>query len=296
MLETLHHCPICEGTDFDPFLTCEDYTVSHEKFNIVKCKQCNFLFTNPRPDAKSIGKYYQAEAYISHTNTNKGIINKIYQLVRKKTLKNKLNIINGLSNSKSGILLDVGCGTGAFLEVCQQAGWQVRGVEPDENARALAQQKIKSSIHTDITALNEKNYFDTITLWHVLEHVNSLEATIIQLKSLLKEQGKLIIAVPNHLAKEAISFQEYWAAYDVPRHLYHFTPNSIKQLFEKYDCKVVQTIPMKYDAFYISLLSSKYKTRKTQYFKAFLEGWKSNQKAKKTNNYSSLIYIIEKNT
>jgi 2-polyprenyl-3-methyl-5-hydroxy-6-metoxy-1,4-benzoquinol methylase len=293
-MEELKNCPVCQNNTFVEFLKVQDYTVSQEKFTIQECKNCSFKFTNPRPDLTQIGDYYKAESYISHTNTSKGLIAKLYHSVRKYTLKGKLNLINSLSPTK-GKLLDVGCGTGMFLNVCRENGWTVNGIEPDGGARQIAEEINKAAIKTEILSSFKNETFEIITMWHVLEHVHLLNETVDWLKERLNEKGYLIIAVPNHESKDAEIYQEHWAAYDVPRHLYHFSQKSIKQLFEQKGFSLKETLPMKFDSFYVSMLSTKYQSGKINYIKAFLDGLKSNLSAGGNNgNYSSLIYIFKK--
>lgn len=293
-MEELKNCPVCQNNTFVEFLKVQDFTVSQEKFSIQECKNCGFKFTNPRPDLTQIGDYYKAESYISHTNTSKGLIAKLYHSVRKYTLKGKLNLINSLIPQK-GKLLDVGCGTGMFLNECREDGWRVNGIEPDGGARQIAEEINKASIKTEILSSFKNETFEIITMWHVLEHVHLLNETVDWLKERLSENGYLIIAVPNHESKDAEIYQEHWAAYDVPRHLYHFSQKSIKQLFEQKGFSLKETLPMKFDSFYVSMLSTKYQSGKINYIKAFLDGLKSNMSAGSNNgNYSSLIYIFKK--
>lgn len=293
-MEELKNCPVCQNNTFIEFLKVQDFTVSQEKFSIQECKNCGFKFTNPRPDLTQIGEYYKAESYISHTNTSKGLIAKLYHSVRKYTLKGKLNLINSLIPQK-GKLLDVGCGTGMFLNVCREDGWIVNGIEPDGGARQIAEEINKASIKTEILSSFKNETFDIITMWHVLEHVHLLNKTVDWLNERLSENGYLIIAVPNHESKDAEIYQEHWAGYDVPRHLYHYSQKSIKQLFEQKGFSLKETLPMKFDSFYVSMLSTKYQSGKINYIKAFLDGLKSNMSAGSNNgNYSSLIYIFKK--
>ncbi|PBQ32115.1 methyltransferase [Sphingobacteriaceae bacterium] len=286
------HCPVCKNQNFEHFITCEDYTVSHEKFEIVSCKQCSFKFTNPIPEFSDLGNYYKSEDYISHSNTKKGIISRLYHLVRNYTLKNKLALVS--SNVSRGTILDYGCGTGMFLDVCQNAGWRSIGMEPDSGARKIARD-MNLKVHADKTELSKAypdEKFDAITLWHVLEHVTDLEDTLNFLKARLNRDGVLIIAVPNHTSYDANHYKQFWAAYDVPRHLYHFDPISITALLSEYGFTLSQKLPMKFDSFYVSMLSEKYKTGSIRYFSAFLNGLKSNLKAKDAGDYSSVIYMF----
>lgn len=294
MLETLENCPVCASHNFEEEVVAKDHTVSQEKFRIVKCQNCGFLFTNPRPSEKAIAKYYDSDAYISHSNTKKGVINKIYHIVRKRALKSKLKLINSLS--ERGKILDAGCAIGAFLEVCQKDTWQVAGIEPDTSARKIAQNTLNINIYESILEADfADNEFQMITLWHVLEHIHQLDASIEKLKKWLAPKASLLIAVPNANAHEKNKFGAFWAAYDVPRHLYHFTPETFEKLMQKHNLKVVKHFPMFYDSYYISLLSQRYQHGKANYLKALIQGYQSNQWAKKNaQNYSSLIYQIEK--
>lgn len=293
-MKIIDKCPVCKSESFSPFLACKDYTVSQENFKIVSCNYCNFKFTNPRPEDAKLGDYYKSEDYISHSNTSKGIISKLYKSVRNYTLGKKLKLISGYVSR--GTILDYGCGTGMFLNVCQKAGWKSYGMEPDEGARKIASEmnlktfSDKESIQRQIG--EEK--FDIITLWHVLEHVTDLEQTLSFFKAKLNKNGALIIAVPNYTSYDAKHYKEFWAAYDVPRHLYHFEIETIQKLLSPFGFKLVKTKPMNFDSFYVSMLSEKYKTGSIKYFSAFIKGLKSNLKAKETKDYSSVIYIFKK--
>jgi 2-polyprenyl-3-methyl-5-hydroxy-6-metoxy-1,4-benzoquinol methylase len=292
------NCPICGAADIKDVFSVRDYTVSNESFGITRCSSCSLRFTQDVPDAFSIAPYYKSEDYISHTNTSKGLINRLYQWVRKRTLRKKRKLLEELTGMKAGQLLDVGSGTGAFVNEMATHGWQVTGLEPDEGARQLA----RKLYNAELKDVNEfyhlpANSFDAITLWHVLEHVHKLSAYVDELKKLLKENGKLFIAVPNYTSKDAAIYKEYWAAYDVPRHLYHFSPRSMQVLIEKHGLKVLQHEPMWYDSFYISMLSNNYKHGKTKLLASFFNGLRSNLKAVgNVKRCSSVIYVIGKSS
>ncbi|AKD58017.1 class I SAM-dependent methyltransferase [Spirosoma radiotolerans] len=292
-LETVDQCPVCGNSTFSSYLTCEDYLVSNQNFSIQQCQKCTFRLTNPRPNEQSIGAYYKSDQYVSHNDNSGGLINTAYRLVRNYTLRSKLNLVNQL-NGKPGKILDVGCGTGAFLETCRAGGWQVTGMEPDPDARAIAKEKLKVEIKPSLNALKGSEPFDIISLWHVLEHIPNLNESIEAIHQLLAKQGTLLIAVPNSDSYDAHYFKEYWAAYDVPRHLHHFTPSTIELLFNKHGFTLVKQKPMVFDAFYIAMLSTRYQTGKTNYSKSVQIGLTSNAEAKRTGNSSSLIYLFNK--
>lgn len=280
------------------YISCKDYSVSKKSFDLILNEELEMLETFPQPTLAELPSYYESSDYISHTDSNKSIIDKVYQLVKKYTLNKKLKLINSFDYSSKN-LLDVGCGTGDFLSTCNLDGWNVVGVEPNDKAKKLASDKLNSNskIVSDLFEINNEQ-FDVITLWHVLEHVPNLEEYIAKLKLLLKPNGTLIIAVPNYNSFDAKHYNEFWAAFDVPRHLWHFSKKSISLLFSKQNLVVEKTLPMKFDSFYVSLLSEKYKTSKSNFLKAFYIGSLSNLKAMTSNEYSSLIYVLKnhKNT
>jgi len=274
------------------YLTVKDYTVSGETFGLFRDEKMDMLITFPKPNENDLHKYYDSEEYISHTDGKGSLFERLYQFIKKFALKNKISLINQLHPSK-GKLLDIGAGTGDFLALSKVNGWEITGIEPSTKAKAIAEKKgVAFAISTEVL---EKNSFDVITMWHVLEHVPDVEKQITELKRLLKPDGTIIIAVPNFRSFDAKYYRRFWAGFDVPRHLWHFSKKAIKQLFLKEKMKVERILPMKFDAFYVSLLSEKYKTGYMNFFKAFYIGLKSNYKAKKRFQYSSLIYVI-KNT
>jgi 2-polyprenyl-3-methyl-5-hydroxy-6-metoxy-1,4-benzoquinol methylase len=182
---------------------------------------------------------------------------------------------------------------GDFLSFARQNEWQTIGVEPNEKARKIALSKNVSLIEN--TSQLEDHSVDVITMWHVLEHVPDLSKQIKELKRLLKPNGTIVIAVPNFNSFDAKHYKNFWAAYDVPRHLWHFSRLSIEKLFEREKLQLTKTLPLVFDAFYVALLSEKYRTGKMNFVSAFFIGLKSNWKATTSKEYSSLIYII-KNT
>lgn len=274
------------------FLTVKDYSVSKETFDLYHEETLDMLITHPQPSLENLGKYYESEDYISHTDNKRSLFEKLYHFIKSIALKNKLNLINSLQPNK-GKILDIGAGTGEFLSVARNDSWQTIGVEPSDRAKAIALNKGVSFV-ADTREL-ENNSFDVISMWHVLEHVPDLDRQIKELKRLLKPTGTLIIAVPNFKSFDAKHYGKFWAAYDVPIHFWHFSKTTIKLLFEKEEMKLEKVLPMKFDSFYVSLLSEKYKSGKMNFAKAFFIGLQSNWKAKENFEYSSHIYIIKNN-
>jgi len=275
------------------YLEVKDHSVSGETFQLVLNESYGFLETLPHPKETQLSDYYKTEDYISHTDSKRNLFEKAYHFVRSISLKRKLKLINSF-NSEEKNLLDIGCGTGDFLKVAQDNGWKISGIEPNDSARKIANKKTNNSVFNTEKLIQFKTHtFDVITLWHVLEHLPKLEEELTTLKSLLKENGTLIVAVPNFNSFDANYYKSFWAAYDVPRHLWHFSQQSIANLFGSKNMNVAKTLPMKFDAYYVSLLSEKYKSGFMNPLKAFWIGLRSNIKAKQSKEYSSIIYIIE---
>ena len=272
------------------YLTVKDHSVSGETFQLLLDEDLQLLKTHPQPAPENLGKYYESEDYISHTDSKRSFFEKLYHTIKQKALFDKVKLIQRLSNK--GKLLDIGAGTGDFLVTAKNFGWSATGIEPNEKAKGIAAKKGISFIAA--TEEVEDNTFDVITMWHVLEHVPDVEEQIKELKRVLKPEGVLVIAVPNFKSYDAKYYGEYWAAYDVPRHLWHFSKTAIEKLFARQDMKLVKVLPMKFDSFYVSLLSEKYKTGKMNFIKGFWTGLRSNINGIKNSEYSSHIYIIKK--
>ena len=290
MFEKLATCPSCGSSSFENYLICQDHMVTKEYFNLVKCHDCDLIFTNPRPASDNINKYYESEEYISHTNTTKSFKDILYKAVRAYSLKSKIKLINQLSTSRN--LLDYGCGTGHFINKALKSGWTVQEVEHSRKALIVAGSNLNSYIHTYLNSIDSYYLFVVVTLWHVLEHVHDLSHTLQSIKQLTHSKGSIVIAVPNLNSYDAQLYKEHWAGYDVPRHLYHFTQSSMHHLMKANGFKIKKVLPMVFDSYYVSLLSERYKTNKTHYLHSFINGYKSNTYARKTGEFSSLIYII----
>lgn len=271
------------------FQKVRDYSVSKEIFELHHNPEYDILITFPKPSLEKLPSYYESEDYISHTDGKRSLFERMYQFIKNIALKKKVKLIN--TQSEKGKLLDIGAGTGDFLVAAKKDGWDATGIEPSVKAKSIA---INKGVNfADNLSDLENNTFDVITMWHVLEHVPNLDEYISELKRLLKTNGTIIIAVPNFKSFDANYYGKFWAAYDVPRHIWHFSKTAIQKLFAEKEMKLVEVLPMKFDSFYVSLLSEKYKTGKMNFIKAFFVGLKSNSSGKQTKEYSSHIYIIK---
>ncbi|MBA4054649.1 MAG: methyltransferase [Marivirga sp.] len=288
-------CPVCDGTSFNFALNCKDFTVSHETFNINECTTCKFKVTSPLPE--NLDKYYLSDSYISHSSKASSLVDGLYILARNFTLKWKLRLITRYQKESGISILDFGCGTGDFLKRCKKEGLVISGVEPSDNARNLARTKTGGTIASRLSDLQTQRY-EVITLWHVLEHIPTLNETLQTLSDKLTDSGTMFIAVPNHKSYDSSLYLTYWAGYDVPRHLWHFSQTNMESLLRKHNLKLADKIPMKLDAYYISLMSEKNKNNGqltlTSFIRALFAALKSNLQASQSKEYSSIIYVIRK--
>lgn len=272
------------------YIKVKDHSVSKENFELLLDEELQLLKTSPQPSLEKLPSYYESDDYISHTDGKRSLFEKIYHFIKRKAIRDKVRLITSLQNQK-GSLLDIGAGTGDFLLEAKKQHWNTIGIEPSEKAKGIAIQK-GIAFAENLASLPDRS-FDVITMWHVLEHVPDLENQIVVLKRLLKPNGTIIIAVPNFKSYDAKYYGAYWAAYDVPRHLWHFSKTAIEKLFRKQNIKLVKVLPMVFDSFYVSLLSEKYKNGKMNFINGFWIGLQSNLKAKRNSEYSSHIYILK---
>lgn len=284
-------CPVCKSRLIRPFRTCKDFTVSLETFTVNRCDVCTLAITSPRPDSENLGQYYQSEDYISHSGKSAGLMGPLYKMARKFALGWKARIVK--NKNRPGLALDFGCGTGDFIKTLKTKGWTVEGVEPSDLARTKAELVTGQKLHASLSSLTTPQ-FDAITAWHVIEHVPELNAVIQQLTKLLKKDGTIFIAVPNYESPDAKKYKDFWAGYDVPRHLWHFSRKSMTLLLETHGLHIKEIVPMKLDAYYVSMLSERYRHGKKRslgnFLRGLISGFGSNLAAD-SNNYSSLIYV-----
>jgi 2-polyprenyl-3-methyl-5-hydroxy-6-metoxy-1,4-benzoquinol methylase len=291
-MEQVKNCINCDCQDFTSVFSLKDYFYTEETFTIQQCAQCGLRITNPRPDEKALGAYYKTENYLSHSDRNETLFDKMYHFIKKYNLNHKRKLVEKFH--RSGRIMDIGCGTGSFLGQFDKRRWKRVGFEPDDEAREIAK-KIQGLEVNDLSVLNSltDTKAEVITLWHVLEHVSTINEQLAKIKSLLTEDGILVIAVPMSNSYDANYYGKFWAAYDVPRHLYHFTKETLEQLLSKHGFNLVEKYPMRFDAFYISMLSEKYKKRSVPLLRAVLKGLISNLTAtKEKGTYSSMIFVF----
>ncbi len=292
----IEKCPVCAATKKSLAFSCKDHYATGETFEVYRCEACDFLFTQNFPDENNIARYYDTPDYVSHSNTQKGAINRIYHLVRKAMLRHKGKLVQKHTQRLSADLLDIGCGTGFFLDEMARRGWFVKGIEKNASACEFAVKNFGIAPDSpEMLDKYEERSFDVITLWHVLEHLQSLNETLQCINRLLVLNGTLIVAVPNAVSFDAEHYGEFWAAFDVPRHLWHFSPKTMKIIVEKAGFNIEKIYPMPFDAFYVSILSEKYKGSKCAFVKGLWQGLKVYFKScGKPEKSSSVIYILKK--
>ncbi|NND76688.1 MAG: methyltransferase domain-containing protein [Flavobacteriales bacterium] len=284
--QKINNCPSCDSSELLLHVQTKDHYFSNEAFDIIRCSNCQLGITNPQPDKDHIGEYYDSENYISHGTKKQGLFERLYKFAQTLNFRDKLSLIRSLSSSPK--LLDYGAGNGSFVNSLIKKGVVAEGVEPNAQARENALVQFGLKLHSDIP---EKK-FDIITMWHVLEHIHDLKNTLKNILDHLNPNGHLLIAVPNYESKDAKHYGSYWAAYDVPRHLWHFNETSISLLMGELGAEYISKRPMKLDAFYVSILSERFK-KKNAFF-ALLRGLCSNLMAGKNTPYSSQTYVFKK--
>ena len=286
-------CPWCDSDKAQINLWLKDEFLTKEDFHICECLNCGLLYTMPRPDKDHIGAYYKSEEYYSHQENTRGFIPKVYEKIKKVNLKHKYQLTT--KGLEVGKMLDIGCGVGDFLHTAEEYGWECMGVEPSEEARAIAQKRMKAKIVSSEDLENiPDEYFNVITMWHVLEHVDNLKWQVAQLQRLVKQSGRVVIALPNYKSYDGQYYKELWAAYDVPRHLNHFNKTTLIKIFKTNGLEIVKLDKLKWDAYYISYMSEQYKLHNLPLVRGAMRGLISNCKARKSGEWSSLVYVFVK--
>lgn len=287
-------CPSCNGKNINAIMNCVDYYATGENFELYQCSDCNFVFTQNAPMEAEIDRYYASPNYISHSDTYKGAMNIVYHLIRHFMLLRKAKLIE--KQVKKGTLLDYGAGTGYFAHLMQQRGWKIEAIEKSSRARDFAYNHFGLKIKSE-DALNslQKKSFDIITLWHVIEHIEHLDELWELLSDLLKTNGTLIIACPNCASYDAGIYKSQWAAYDVPRHLWHFTPETMQPFSQRHGFELIQLHQMSFDAYYISMLSEKHLQHSFPFVRGLWNGLRAQLHSINNKKLSSsIIYVFKK--
>jgi len=287
-------CPLCKSQEISPYLKCIDHLVTGEVFEVFTCSGCGFIFTQNHPEESESGKYYESEEYISHSDSHKTIFDRIYQLARKIMLNRKKRIVTEICDIRYGSILDIGSGTGNFLKTMKDAGWKTEGIEINVKARDHAKIFFNMTLLSprEINSLPDKS-FDCITLWHTLEHFHEPEKYFREIKRLLRPEGTVVVALPNTDSYDARHYGSAWAAYDVPRHLWHFKPDTVALFAERNGFMVSPLGYLPFDVFYISVLSEKYRGARFFFLSGMTKGLIfSFASIFRKSKSSSLIYIL----
>jgi 2-polyprenyl-3-methyl-5-hydroxy-6-metoxy-1,4-benzoquinol methylase len=289
-------CPLCSSAKVELRFTCTDHFVSGEVFPVSTCADCGFTFTSEHPDEESSARYYESEEYISHSDTSGGLVNRLYKIARDFMLRRKSAMVKRLTGLSRGSLLDIGSGTGYFAGAMKREGWQVTGIEISSKAREFSREAFGFEV-IDPSEIDKLplGVYDCITLWHVLEHFVTPFSYMKDIAQLLRADGRCIIALPNCSSFDAAHYERFWAAWDVPRHLWHFTPSTFRVFAEKTGFEVVSVSTLQLDVFYISILSEKYKGTKLPFPVGIVKGtWFWMQSLFNRQKTSSMIYVLKK--
>ena len=294
---SINRCPVCGHSSFKHFLNVPDWLVSKEVFELQQCEQCQFVFTANAPLEKDAGPYYNSEEYVEHSDTSSGLIYSVYHVARRAMLHYKYIKIKRLHAGKK--LLDVGSGSGYFLNFMKKKGYNVTGVEISKKAVALCKKNFGIKAHSPSEFLEEKldTDYDIISLWHVFEHVYSYDAYFELFSKSLNNNGYLILALPNCDSQDARMNKSYWGAYDTPRHIWHFTSKTIELFAMGRGFKMIKKHRMPLDPFFNVMVSDSYKDKFTFLPLTLLKGLYSYIiSLLNIEKSSSIIYIFQKNT
>lgn len=271
-------------------LRATDYLVSGESFDIYWDSKKKRAWTDVEY-LNSLDTYYKSADYISHHSRPHSFTQRLYVWARTLMLNYKYLILKNNINFKSS-LLDIGCGTGSFLTFMKKKGFKVYGVENNSKARSFCLENNLETLATEASLPNDN--FDLVTLWHVLEHLPNSEKSIATYRELLKKDGLLLIAVPNFQSHDRIHYQKDWAALDVPRHLWHFTPKGLTTMVEEIGFDLIQKKALGLDVFYICYLSEKHKDKSLPLLRGIFKGSFFLVKALFTKKHSSLVFVFKK--
>lgn len=297
-MELVHYdkCPLCLSEKTDRYLRLKDHFLSKEEFDVFRCIDCGFIFTQDHPDEDNISDYYKSEDYFSHNDNAKSLSAILYKIARELMLKRKLRIIRKTSGLSTGVLLDIGSGSGHFAAFIKKNGWRVSGVEINKTVRERSSSEFNFPVFApDRLSSLQSESFDCVTLWHSLEHFQEPFKYTYEIKRLLKPGGICILALPNSSSCDAEYYRESWGAWDVPRHLWHFTPETVRLFSEKSGFFIRDILSLPFDVYYVSTLSEKYRSARSPLVSGILKGIRfSILSVFNLKRSSSLIYILKK--
>lgn len=291
-------CLVCGQSGFTDLYSAIDHLVSGDSFLIRRCNACSFCFTCDTPSEKEIDRYYLSEDYISHSDKRLSLTDRLYHLARSCMLGRKHRLVTAVTRKKTGTLLDAGSGTGYFASYMQQRGWKVTGIELSEQARNYSASRFGITAVAPAALMNmPARSADCITFWHVIEHLYDPAMWMREAGRILKDDGKCLIALPNLASADAKWFGRRWAALDVPRHLWHFTPATMTRFVSDngFTCNKIRSLPL--DVFYISVLSYRNRGCRLSLIRGLMTGaLLSVSSFFRKYGASSLIYELSKKT
>lgn len=289
-------CPACGASDNTGLYKAKDHLVSGRDFMIRRCNACGMGWTTDPPSESDAGKYYVSEDYISHTDRKQTTADYLYHLARSFMLGRKKRLVTSFTGKRTGVVIDIGSGTGYFPAYMKKKGWKATGIEISEAARKYSAEKFGLEViaPANVKAL-PSGTADCITLWHVLEHLYNPAEWIEEIFRILKHEGICIIALPNFSSADSEWFGNRWAALDVPRHLWHFTPGSLRLFAERngFSCERIISLPL--DLFYISMLSFRNQGSRMPLIRGLLTGtFLAVRSSFRKYRASSLVYVLSK--
>ena len=289
-------CPLCGASEQIPYANCTDFTVSKESFTLMRCQSCGVVYTLDPPSEEQMCRYDKLNLKLKLGDSPTGLTSRLYYHVRSRMLRKKARIVESQAYRTSGSLLNYGAKTGFFSHKMERRGWKVTSVEKYHEERLFSLEMFHHRmIDVPDMALLQAGTFDVITMWHVFEHSHHPNELLDRFYELLRPGGILVMACPNIRSTDAMHYGPYWAAYDVPRHLWHFNPNSITGLAYRHGFTLMHHEKMPYDRFYISILSERHLRHRMAFLRGMLQGLRSWRiSITKRGRSSSLVYVFRK--
>ena len=294
---TAIECPLCGGNDTSHFTDCTDHAVSNETYSLQRCGSCGLIFTIAPPDSQDKQTYSKLDQELNRADNPRKRLDRLYYYARILNIRRKIRLIERLTRVSSGKLLNYGAKSGYFSSRMTDRGWKVTSLEEYHEQRIFSLEMFHHRM-MDIDEIDSlpPGSFDAVTLWHTLEHQEDPHTLIEKLIRLLKPNGLLFAAVPNTDSLDAAWYGSQWAAWDVPRHLLHFNTTSMIRFGLAHNLVLMHHERMPFEAFYIPMLSEKFKGNRHPIITGAVRGlkfWhKTNTDREKS---SSIVYVFRKN-